>query len=370
MSADLVVTALGMVSPVGANATQTFTSVRANLSRKQECPQIFECRSESPDEEPAEPLVASVIRHLLTSARDNHRPSRWLASLAAHAFSDLWQDAALAGEPAEDVGLYCSLPGGRSGFGPANQPEFYLWFHNLAGKDGFAVEQYEFGGSCTAMDLCERACSHLRAGQIKYAIVGGVDSYLFKEWLDPLDETYRLKSTRNLDGFCPGEAAAFFLIEAESQARQRGRVPWATLAGLRKGHRNGSFAGQDTGEALVAAIGPLLSDRGRSPLLVGDLNGERNRFKEWAFALARLGERLPPPAVLEHPALVLGDVGAATAPVLIALAVQFLHTKYREHDRALVWCAAEDGGRRALLLHRQDPPSGTPTSPAGDFPCL
>ena len=366
---NLVISAVGMVSPVGANATQTFTSVRANLSRKHECPQVFECRAEDPDSEPADPLVASAISHLATSARDQQHPTRWLALLAAHAFSDLWQEAGFPAESTQDIGLYCSLPKDRPSFGPSDQPEFCRHFHDLVGRDAFPIEQYEFGGSGTALDLCETARAHLREGKIKHAIVGGADSYLFPQWLRPLDENYRIKSARNLDGFSPGEAAAFFLLEEESQARQRGLVPWATLAGAMKTKCAASIAGHDAGEALATAIKPLLRDQASPPLVLCDLNGERNRFKEWGYALSRLGTRLPPPVALEHPAMVLGDVGAATGSVLIALAVRFLHTKHRERDHALVWCASENGDRNALLLRRHTPPSGSSFDLSGGNPC-
>ena len=366
---DYVVSAVGMVSPVGANATQTFTSVRANLSRKRECPQVFECRAEDPDSEPAEPLVASAIGHLTTSERDQEQPARWLAFLAAHAFSDLWENASFSTEPNQSIGLYCSLPKDRPAFGVSNQPEFLSRFHDLVGKDAFAVEHFEFGHSGTALGLCEMARAHLREGRIRHAIVGGADSYLFSQWLNPLDENYRIKSTRNLDGFCPGETAAFLLLEEESQARQRGLVPWATLAGASKTNRVASIAGHDAGEALANAIKPLLSDQASSPLLLCDLNGERDRFKGWGYALSRLRTRLTPPVALEHPAMVLGDVGAATGAVLIALGVRFLHTKYRERDHALIWCASDSGERNALLLRRHTSPTGGPFDLSGGNPC-
>jgi hypothetical protein len=67
--------------------------------------------------------------------------------------------------------------------------------------------------------------------------------------------------------------------------------------------------------------------------------------------------------------MVLGDVGAATGAVLIALAVRFLHTKYRERDHALIWCASDNGDRNALLLRRHTSPTGGPFDLSGGNPC-
>jgi len=63
---------------------------------------------------------------------------------------------------------------------------------------------------------------------------------------------------------------------------------------------------------------------------------------------------------LEHPAIALGDIGAASGAALVALAVQYLRGKHRDRKRALVWTAGDDGDRRALLLEKAAAPEEDP----------
>jgi 3-oxoacyl-[acyl-carrier-protein] synthase-1 len=350
-----------MVSPVGVDAAQSFTSVRAEVSRKVECPDLYTCLPEAEGFDPGEPLVASAIKHLDTHWRDQERPTQWLAFLAGQAFRELRREAAL---PMDDdaIGLYLSLPPPRPGWGPADADQLEYPLYNWAEQDPLAHYRREMIGHSGALGLCAEACHELSSGELRYAVVGGVDSYLFPRWLEPLDRAYRIRSDRNVDGFCPGEAAAFFLVEPEAQAAERGVAAWAVIRGA-AGDSCALAPGEaNTGATLAAVLEPLLKT-GPSPLIVCGLNGEVGRMKEWAFTVSRLGPALGTAFALEHPARCLGDVGAASGAVLVALAVRFLHTKHRDRASALVWAASDAGDRRALLLERAVPPTGTAAKP-------
>jgi 3-oxoacyl-[acyl-carrier-protein] synthase-1 len=361
-SAEVVVSALGMVSPVGANVTQTFTSVRANILRKRERPDIYLCSPEDPDTDLPEPLVASAISHLDCRWRSQRSPTEWLAFLAAHAFADLWDKAKLAAR--EEIGLFLALPASRPDWGRDSHERLATWFHNLVAQDRFVHEQLAWAGSCGVLALCADACQLLREGRIRHAIVGGVDSYLFPHWLLPLDRAYRIHSTRNLDGFCPSEAAAWLLLEFAATAGQRSLRPWAELRTIASATSTPGPAGHDAGVALSDVLRRVIpAQAGTPPLVVCDLNGERTRAEEWGYALARLGKGLPGPLAVEHPAAVLGDVGAATGAVLLAMAACHLHTKHNERSAAVVWTASDEGERYAALLERSSPASGSAVGP-------
>jgi 3-oxoacyl-[acyl-carrier-protein] synthase-1 len=309
-----------------------------------------------------EPLVASAISHLDCRWRAKRRPTEWLAWLAANAFADLWDRARLTAR--EKIGLFLALPASRPDWGPQHHERFANLFHNFIARDRFVHEQLAWLGSCGVLSLCAEACRLLREGSIQHAIVGGVDSYLFPGWLAPLDRAYRIRSTRNLEGFCPGEAAAFILLESPAQAGQRSLRPWAELHTLASATSTPGPAGHDAGEALAGVLRQVIPAQGSlSPLVVCDLNGERLRFEEWGYALSRLGKMLPAPLAVEHPAVVLGDVGAATGAVLLATAAHALHTKHHERTSAVVWAGADDGERYAVLLERSSPASGSPVGP-------
>jgi 3-oxoacyl-[acyl-carrier-protein] synthase-1 len=353
-----------MVSPVGVNATQTFTSVRANIPRKQARPDLYLCMPEDPDLDESEPLVASPISHLDCVWRAQGRQTEWLALLAARAFADLWNKAKLTADDEGGTGLFLSLPGPRPDWGPEQGGAFTEWFHNLAAHEPFAHRQLSWMGSGGALDLCTEACRLVREGQIKRAIVGGVDSHLFPEWLAPLDRAYRISSTRSHDGFCPGEAAAFFLLEPAAEAQRRALQPWAELGATATATCTATAAGHDAGATLADVLSRVIpAGAAAPPLVVCDLNGEMSRAREWGYALSRLGNTLRAPLALEHPAAVLGDLGAASGAALVVLAAHYLHTKHRDRNSAVLWTASDGGERHAILLARPQPPCDSPLGP-------
>lgn len=348
-AADVVVTGTGMVSPVGADAAQTFTSVRAGLRRMQERPEIYACLAEAPELDPPTPLVASAIAHLDTRARREGRPLEWLGLLAGVAYADLERRSGLGGIAPDRLTVLLALPE-RPGVGPEARDELLYHFHNFAGRELLPDVRLAFGGGAAGFALLEEAAALVREGRRAAVAVGAADSWLFRPWLAAADAGWRLLSDRNVDGFQPGEAASFVLVEARADAERRGATPVATLRGFGAGRFEGAKGLPNTGAELAGALERVLP--AAPPLVVCDLNGESWRAKEWAFAMSRLGRRLAGGIALEHPASALGDVGAATGVSLAALAVQYLHTKHADRSGAVVWAAADDGERRALLLER------------------
>ncbi len=347
---DVVICEVGMVSPVGADAAQTFTSVRAGLRRMQERAEIYACLAGEPDLDPPSPVVASAIEHLEPRARREGRAAEWLGVLAGHAFADLDRRARLAEfEPAR-LAVLLALPA-RAGVGPEARDEVLYHFHNHAERDVLPNVQLSFGGNASGLALIERGAALVRERRFDAVAVGAADSWLFRPWLVAADEAWRLLSQRNADGFQPGEAAAFVLLEGRASAERRGAAPLATVRSFASGRFDRAKGLPNTGAELAAILQAVLP--ASPPLLVCDLNGESWRTKEWAFAASRLGKRLGVGYVLEHPAAALGDVGAATGASLVALGVHYLRTKHASRSGAVVWAASDDGERCAVTLEHE-----------------
>lgn len=346
-----VVSAIGMVSPVGATASQTYTSVRAGLRRMAELPGVYACLPDDPRFDEEEPLVGLAVYHLDTSLREGGAMTEWLAFLAAQAFRDLLRNARLDSRELGRFGAYLALPSFANNH-PEVRDEFTVHFHNHAEQDLLPHFQVAFGDRTASLALAEEAVAAVGAGRLALAAVGGVDSYLFAPRLEALDGDWRILSDRNPDGFQPGEAAAFFLLEAGREATRRGAVPLARLGGFSAGRLDSSGERPNSGGELSAVLDWLLPSGGPSPLVVCDLNGESWRMREWGYALSRIGPRLSEGLALEHPASALGDVGAATGATLVALATQYLVDKHEDRPGALVWAASDDGERRAVSLGR------------------
>jgi 3-oxoacyl-[acyl-carrier-protein] synthase-1 len=343
------VTGVGLVSPVGSDAAQTFTSVRAGIRRMVERPDVFACRAEKPEFDPPSPLVASAVEHLDARARREGRMAEWLGALAGHAFADLDRRARLGDVDPARLAVLLAVPA-RPGIGPDARDAVLYDFHNCAERDLLPNVQLSFGGNATALALVEQGAALVRERRFQAVAVGAADSWLHRPWLDVADGAWRLLCDRNADGFQPGEAAAFVLLEARGDAERRGVAPLATVRGSAAGRFEAAKGLPNSGAELAGVVEAVLA--GPSPLVVCDLNGESWRTKEWAYAVSRLGARLGGGAALEHPAASLGDVGAATGAALAVLAVHYLRTKHSDRAGAVVWAAAEDGERRAVALER------------------
>jgi 3-oxoacyl-[acyl-carrier-protein] synthase-1 len=348
---ELAITAVGMVSPVGDSAAQSFTSVRAGITRMRERPDIYSCLSEDAVLDDREPLVASAMRYLEEEGHRRADPAEWLGLMAGRALRDLLVQARLGAAELARTGVFLALPA-AAGLGPESRDEIVRHLHNFAALDLLPHVQLAFGDRASPLALAEQAVIQLRERRIDLAAVGGVDSHLFRDRLAVLDREWRILSKRNPDGFKPGEAAAFFLIERPRDVKRRGLAPVSTLRGLANGQFTTGRGIPNTGAELAEILAPLLPASGISPLFVCDLNGESARTREWGYAVSRLGKKLAGGFALEHPASVLGDVGAATGASLVALAVQYLARKHLHQSQALVWAASDDGERRALLLER------------------
>jgi uncharacterized protein (TIGR02270 family) len=350
---DLVVSGIGLATPLG-NAAQSFAAVRGGIGVFVKRPELYAClgRDGKPDRD--DPIAVSGFPDEEAAPRLRHRPAEWLACMAGWALREAIDNAGLRAEAHARVGLFLAVPSDRAGLADEQRAAISRHIRDHAERGPLALERIVLGGHAAGLALCEEASAALRRGEIDAAIVGGADSYLFHDWLEPLDREKRLKCARVPDGFRPGEAAGAFVLERNGRIAKRGVRPWATVrAAAARSAGARSERELMPGAALAGLLEELAAAAAAPPILVADLNGERWRMKEWGYAKARLGPRMPEPHALEHPALRLGDVGAASAGVLVALAVQFLAKKYPDRGSAVVWAASDDGDRRGVLLERE-----------------
>lgn len=333
----------GMVTPVGVSAAQTATSVQSGISRMTEAGDLHRCRPQSAADEP-EPAVVARLGFVESEPYRERGPAAWLAAMASLAIADLERDGAWDRRSVSSTGLFLGLPLPHEGFDFSATEALMTELHNGAALDLFAHEQVHFGGHAGPVALAMDACTALIEGRIRYALVGGADSLIFPDRLDALDESYRLKSERNLDGFRPGEAAGFVLLELDKAEPAPATIQ---LLGLRSCAGAG---GQREAGSLTALLRALLASTRGDPVLVCDLNGETARAREWSLVVSRLGTELRDPIVLEHPAISTGDIGAASVPVMLHLAARLLAGGYRERRSALVVAGSDDGVRAGAVL--------------------
>ncbi len=337
--------AVGVATPLGLDGPSAAAAVRAGLSRFRESTRFWN--------KAGEPQVLSLVDgealpelHPSVAAEPGSRTARML-QLGAYALS---QACAPCREPPP---LLLALPDEREGIADPAGPTFV---RDLARQADVTLADrggrlYRQGGAGVLVALRD-ALALLSAGAPQ-VVVGGVDSFLDPALLDALDGEDRLVGA-GMDGFVPGEGAAFLLLGARGARREVGASPLAALAGVglavEKGHRYSREPCR--GDGLTAAFRELFAGApGAAPVrtVYAGMNGENLASKEWSIAYLRNAQRFQDDHAMEHPADCIGDAGAALAPVMLGLAALGL----RQGTCAgpcLVWSASDREARGAALL--------------------
>jgi len=210
-------------------------------------------------------------------------------------------------------------------------------------------------GRAAALMALELALNAIQTDPTATVIVGGVDSYLDLRLLATLDSEQRILGPRVMDGFIPGEGAAFYVLSGTGATQIGPRGPrvivHAAASAMDAGHRYGSEPAK--GEGLAAALLEARQRAGQLPAPIGTtfagFNGESFDAKMWGVARLRHNDFFSPAMVIDHPADKYGDAGAATGAILLALASKALLTGARPGP-ALVWAASDREPRACAVV--------------------
>ena len=348
-----IVHAVGMMTAIGAGAKQTATSVRAGVARLTESA-IHDRRFQPmvvatvPEEElpPLEPAVAAVPG--LTSRQ--MRMLRLAGPALREAVADL--------PDATAVPLFLAMPEPLPG---RPDPAGERFLGHLAAQSGVrfaaAASRLFPCGRAAGFAALEAGLAALASGTAEHALVGGVDTFVDLYLLGVLDAESRVLGEGVMDGFVPGEGAAFLLLSAGGAPRPGGAADLARVAAVATGEEKGHRYSKEPyrGEGLAATFQALWERAGADlpPVrtVYAGLNGENFGAKEWGTAQLRSAERFADDFRLEHPVDCFGDPGAALGPVLLGLAALGLHGGHLEAP-CLVWCSSDRAERGAALLRR------------------
>ena len=211
----------------------------------------------------------------------------------------------------------------------------------------------------------EHAIEILNARNAQLAVVAGVDSYVDADRIDEFEAEDRIAGPEVKYGFPPGEGAAALLVGPPTTARSlqmrpRGSiVRVATTLEPSQDRPDAVNVGEGMGQAIRDAVGVLKVPSERIAHTYIDLNGERGRDREFAYALLRA----PYPAFVEPEAFTStadawGDVGAATIPLHCVLASQSACRQYAPGRFVLSLAGSYNGlaGRDGSGSVRRTPP--------------
>lgn len=214
-------------------------------------------------------------------------------------------------------------------------------------------------GRAAGIEAIDFAFRYLYESQHDFISIGGSDSYQDDERLTPLANAERLLAPGARDGFAPGEAAGFLLLTCKKEfalAREGCAIALHPPGlGIELGHINGDAPYRCDGldQAFKQALLHYDAARQKIRRIYSSMNGERYWGKEYGVAYLRNKDYFHEEVEIEHPAEYFGDIGAATAPVLIALAVT--HLLGDAKAMADLVYSSSDGPRRGAIVVEKVP---------------
>lgn len=216
------------------------------------------------------------------------------------------------------------------------------------------------GGNAAGLHALGLAKGEVEGGRARFSIALGVDSHLDPEFLEWLDNEGRYKSAANVHGFTPGEAGAAVVVTQVQTARAFDLPVLARIDGFGCAFEPTAQNGEPCfGERLASAWYLALAETIANKRIVADqlcdLTGEYGRAEEFAY----LTQRVPATVFRDitdylTTAAATGDVGAASGPLMVALACQAARRGYNTGPLALLWAASDGGQRAACVLDRRE----------------
>ena len=371
----LAITGVGLVTPVGLSVVSSCAAFRAGLAR------LGPVRGKMIDDDRGDPVAALGGRvplewfegGPLEDEYPGHEafgaimppPSHEFVSsgaarlieLAAPAADEAWRQARLDDRAPRHLGLYLGLD-------ERDRPEPLAEALASGLHASFTVMRSDRFGRAAGLAALHRAARHLREERVEVALVGGVDSLVRPEVIERLFDAKVIKSDDSPQGISPGEGAAFVILEAAPPEGVR-TLAWLLGSGVAEeptADTDDANEGVGLTAALRAARAAVGGGPEHFPRVVCDLNGDRYRAMEWAYAQIRalgdIKQRKPDgPEETEswHPAEYTGDMGAASGIANVVWSVTAMRRGYAHSDVSLVWGASEGRLRAAAFVGRTDP---------------
>jgi 3-oxoacyl-[acyl-carrier-protein] synthase-1 len=364
MPTALAITGLAMVTSVGRDAASACGAIRAGITRPREIDYFQVLDDETQD---VMPVVGHPIRGFAEGFNIVGLWTRLAKRCVPDALADaghpdsgaaaFWRRTALvAATPYIDDDRFQSV-GDET---PELLREAYL--RPLVADLALPIPESRLRAVCkghaatvAALGLADTL---LADPEVQRVLVLAADSYLDTMTLEWLAGQDRLKGPGNPVGLMPGEAGACLLLERPEVAERRGAPVRAVVEGVgvaKEAHD--LFSGEPNrglGLAEAASLA-LASANGPRPLhgdVIADLNGEEWRALELAGARLLLDDVLDRDCPLRLPAVSLGDVGAASGAVALAVAAQAFARGYATADQALVTSSSDHGDVAAACVRR------------------
>lgn len=345
--ADAVIVGVGARTPTGLTALQATMSARADKTAVRESHMV---------DKAGDPIATSR----LASIADNVFGIDRLLALAAPALAQAlfpWLEAQeRRSQIPPKIPAFIALPSAsRPGFDPRVEAHFV---NALAQRARAPIDARRSqlvlgcrGGGAIAF---ERAIAELAKGDCDAVVVGGADSYFDPDVLEHLDRELRLHGPATENGFIPGEGAGFVVLAPRRKAQAIYRFSQIlSAASANEPHPYGSDE-PSIGAGATLAVRRAVERAGGGERFIGwalsDVANERHRVDEWSYLSARNHRAFTPDLVHDQPLLSTGDLGAASAAVLVVMASVSFQAGCAKGSTALVVTSSDGPERGALIV--------------------
>ena len=336
----------GMITPVGANTEMTAASVRAGISTYKE--------SDFFDKDFNKIKLSVVPQELLDESLTEEKiigdmSPRHARMLQLSKLALVQIDAIPKGGK---VPLFLAGPENTKVSDPQLTKKF---IQNIASQCDIELDiensRIISTGRAGGLDVIDLALKYLDVANSDYVLVGAVDTFHEKSVIDYYLSNDRLCTGNAMDGFVPGEGAAFLLLSKQSSQNNAESWPFILEPGIdqEKGHLLSEET--YTGSGLAAAVTKALtySDITNIKNIYTSMNGENHFAKELGVSIIRNKHAFDDDYELLHPADCFGDLGAAVGIVMVGMACVSLK-KQQDSPAYLVCCSSDSTSRTAAIV--------------------
>jgi 3-oxoacyl-[acyl-carrier-protein] synthase I len=199
----------------------------------------------------------------------------------------------------------------------------------------------------------ERARKLMVEMKLPRVLIAATDSLLVAPTLAGYGEQDRLLTSRNSNGFIPGEAAGAVVVGVEASTKSLELLCMGIGRGTEPAHvaSDQPLRADGLTDAMKTALTDAGCDMGAMDFRITDNSGEQYYFKEAALALSRTLRVRKEEFDIWHPADCIGEVGAAIGTAILAKALAACRKAY-SRGHSILAHAGNDAGRRAAAVLR------------------
>lgn len=344
---------VGMITPLGANVAMTAAAVRAEISAYREIDYFDKNYNKIKMATVPDAALDNCLNETLLKGDLSAKQARML-QLATCALYELLPRLSNITK----VPLFFAGPEQINVNDSSINKQF---LENIAVQSGVNIDlensRIISTGRAGGLNTIRLAFRYFESSEQNYVLVGGVDSFYDKSFLDLLDNADRLLCGAAMDGFVPGEGAGFLLLarSPELAARDNERIVFLCEPG--NGTETGHIMNEQPyrGEGLDQAFKQALQNYNGSGIetIYSSMNGENYWAKECGVALLRNKNYFQDPIIIEHNADCYGDLGAATGSVLAGIINEKIRNG-RVLSPSLIYCSSDREQRAAVVIHHAD----------------